>query len=59
MFHSLTPTASISILGQKLEEIQLRKGLEKALRSIAHLTTGSEKIHLIDEANRIRPLTWF
>lgn len=57
--HSLTPTASISILGQKLEEIQLRKGLEKALRSIAHLTTGSEKIHLIDEANRIRPLTWF
>ncbi len=56
---SLTPTASISILGQKFEEIHLRKGLEKALRSMAHLTTGNEKIYLIDEANRIRPLTWF
>lgn len=54
----LTPTASISILGQPLQEIHLRKGLEKALRNMAHLSTEAEKIHLVDEANRVRPRTW-
>jgi serine/threonine-protein kinase PknG len=54
----LSPTASISILGKPLEEIHLRKGLEKALRDMAHLSTAAEKIHLVDEANRVRPRTW-
>lgn len=54
---ALSPTASIAILGQPLEELHLRKGLEKALRDMAHLTTGNEKIRLVDEANRVRPRT--
>ncbi|HEY9704629.1 MAG TPA: tetratricopeptide repeat protein, partial [Allocoleopsis sp.] len=56
---SLTPSSSISLLGETLEEIPLRRGLEKALRKMAHLTTGLEKIQLVDEANRIRPRTLF
>jgi serine/threonine-protein kinase PknG len=47
------------ILGQPLEEIKLRQGLEKVLRSMAHLSTGDEKIVLVDEANRVRPKTLF
>lgn len=56
---SVAPSSSISLLGETLEEIPLRRGLEKALRQMAHLTTGLEKIQLIDEANRIRPRTLF
>ncbi|HEY9604095.1 MAG TPA: tetratricopeptide repeat protein [Allocoleopsis sp.] len=56
---ALTPTSSIAILGQPLQELYLRKGLEKALRNMAHLVTGKEKIRLVDEANRVRPRTWF
>lgn len=56
---SLSPASSIAILGQPLEELYLRKGLEKALRDMAHLTTGDEKIQLVDEANRVRPRTLF
>ncbi|MDF5715810.1 MAG: tetratricopeptide repeat protein [Rhizonema sp. NSF051] len=56
---ALSSTSAISILGQPLEELYLRKGLEKALRDMAHLSTGDEKIHLVDEANRVRPRTWF
>ncbi|MDF5719738.1 MAG: tetratricopeptide repeat protein [Rhizonema sp. PD37] len=55
---ALSSTSAISILGQPLEELYLRKGLEKALRDMAHLSTGDEKIHLVDEANRVRPRTW-
>ena len=47
------------IAGQPLEEVKLRQGLEKVLRSIAYLATGTEKINLVDEANRIRPKTLF
>jgi serine/threonine-protein kinase PknG len=54
----LSPTASISIFGKPLEEIHLRKGLEKALRDMAHLSAEAEKIRLVDEANRVRPRTW-
>ncbi len=50
---------SLKILGQPLQEIKLREGLEKVLRSMAHLSTGDEKINLVDEANRIRPKTLF
>lgn len=56
---ALSPASSIAILGQPLEELHLRKGLEKALRDMAHLTTGDEKIRLVDEANRVRPRTLF
>ena len=56
---SLSPASSIAILGQPLEELYLRKGLEKALRDMAHLANGDEKIRLVDEANRVRPRTLF
>ncbi len=56
---ALNPTSSISILGQPLQEVNLRKGLEQALRNMAHLSTGEEKIQLVDEANRVRPRTLF
>jgi serine/threonine-protein kinase PknG len=50
---------NLQILGQPLQEIKLRTGLEKVLRSMAHLSTGDEKIQLVDEANKIRPKTLF
>jgi serine/threonine-protein kinase PknG len=56
---AITAQNSLMILGQPLEEIKLRQGLEKVLRSIAHLSTGDEKIVLVDEANRVRPKTLF
>ncbi|MEH2129867.1 MAG: tetratricopeptide repeat protein [Nostoc sp.] len=55
----LQAAADFMILGQPLQEVHLRKGLEKALRNIAHLATGNEKIRLVDEANRVRPRTIF
>ncbi len=48
---ALSPASSIAILGQPLEELYLRKGLEKSLRAMAHLTSGDEKIRLVDERN--------
>jgi serine/threonine-protein kinase PknG len=56
---AITAQTNLTILGQPLEEIKLREGLEKVLRSIAHLSSGNEKIALVDEANRIRPKTLF
>jgi serine/threonine-protein kinase PknG len=56
---AITAQHNLTILGQPLEEIKLREGLEKVLRSMAHLSTGDEKITLVDEANRIRPRTLF
>jgi serine/threonine-protein kinase PknG len=56
---AITAQTNLMILGQPLEEIKLRQGLEKVLRSIAHLSSGNEKIALVDEANRIRPKTLF
>ncbi len=50
---------NLQILGQPLQELKLRTGLEKVLRSMAHLSTGDEKIQLVDEANNIRPRTLF
>ncbi len=50
---------NLQILGQPLQELKLREGLEKVLRSMAHLSSGDEKIHLVDEANKIRPKTLF
>jgi serine/threonine-protein kinase PknG len=56
---AITAQTNLTILGQPLEEIKLREGLEKVLRSIAHLSSANEKIALVDEANRIRPKTLF
>ncbi|WP_373543588.1 tetratricopeptide repeat protein [Chamaesiphon sp.] len=56
---AITAQNNLMILGQPLEEIKLREGLEKVLRSIAHLSTGEDKIGLVDEANRVRPTTLF
>ena len=56
---AITAQNNLMILGQPLDEIKLRQGLEKVLRSIAHLSTGDEKIRLVDEANRVRPKTLF
>ncbi len=56
---AIAPTSSLTILGKPLEEGHLRQGLEQALRAMAHLTTGNEKIKLVDEANRVRPKTLF
>jgi serine/threonine-protein kinase PknG len=51
--------SDLNILGQPFLEKHLRKGLEKALRDMAHLVTKEEKIRLVDEANRVRPRTIF
>jgi serine/threonine-protein kinase PknG len=56
---NVTASADLAILGQPLKEIHLRRGLEKTLRAIAHLTTGSEKTRLVDQANQVRPRTLF
>jgi serine/threonine-protein kinase PknG len=56
---AIATQANFQILGQPLEELKLRTGLEKVLRSMAHLSTGDEKIRLVDEANKIRPITLF
>jgi serine/threonine-protein kinase PknG len=56
---SIQADRQVDILGQPLDEINLRLGLEKLLRSMAHLATGAEKIRLVDEANRVRPKTLF
>lgn len=56
---AITAQANLKILGQPLQEIKLREGLEKVLRAMAHLSTGDEKIHLVDEANQVRPRTLF
>jgi serine/threonine-protein kinase PknG len=56
---AITAQNNLMILGQPLQEIKLRQGLEKVLRSMAHLTSGDEKIMLVDEANRVRPKTLF
>jgi serine/threonine-protein kinase PknG len=51
--------SSAKLLGQPLDEISVRRGLENAFRQLAHLTTGDEKIALVDKANSVRPSTLF
>ncbi len=53
----LKSTTDLIILGQPLQEVNLRRGLEKTLRDIAHLASGEEKIQLVDQANQVRPRT--
>jgi serine/threonine-protein kinase PknG len=40
------------------EERQIRQKLEQVLKSMARLSSGSDRIALVDKANQIRPRTW-
>ncbi len=55
----LARDGSVRVLGCKLNETDLRLGLERTLRSMAQLVTGNERIRLIDQANGVRPRTLF
>jgi serine/threonine-protein kinase PknG len=51
--------APVTLAGCAVEERELRFGLERALRELAHLVPDpAERIELVDEANRSRPRTW-
>lgn len=51
--------ASAKLLGQPLDEVSVRLGLENAFRQLAHLASGDEKIALVNKANSVRPKTLF
>jgi serine/threonine-protein kinase PknG len=51
------PAASVTLLGQPLEERPLRLALERAYRELARRAAGVEKIQLVDRANEVRPWT--
>jgi serine/threonine-protein kinase PknG len=55
----VTPNAKVRVLGEPLQEFELRRGLEKYYRAMAHLAQGDDRINLVDEANRVRPRTLF
>jgi serine/threonine-protein kinase PknG len=47
------------ILGRPLKSRQLRRAAEDELRACARLAgTGAERVGFVDEANRVRPVTW-
>jgi serine/threonine-protein kinase PknG len=51
--------APASVLGHRLNERDLRIALEASYRALArHAVSRSERIRLVDEANRMRPWTW-
>jgi serine/threonine-protein kinase PknG len=53
------PGSNDALLGVGLDERDLRTGIERSYRTIAHLTEDTnERIHLVDLANDIRPRTW-
>lgn len=55
----LKPTPAITLLGHRLDEADVRRGLETAYRSLARLTDDrEERIALVDLANQVRPKTW-
>ncbi|MFC7755624.1 tetratricopeptide repeat protein [Tsukamurella soli] len=52
-------TAEPRLLGARLTEPDLRVALEGCYRTLArHAPTSSDRITLVDKANRIRPATW-
>jgi serine/threonine-protein kinase PknG len=53
----VAPDSRTALMGRALRETELRFGLEEAFRELARLAVGEEKIRLVDEANRVRPLT--
>jgi serine/threonine-protein kinase PknG len=49
----------LRLAGHPLTERDVRLGLERTYRSLARITnTASERIRLVDWANRVRPRTW-
>ena len=53
------PDPDVELLGYRLVEHDLRTGLERGYRELARsATNGSERIRLVDSANRVRPATW-
>jgi serine/threonine-protein kinase PknG len=51
------PDPAIDVLGCPLQRNRLREGLEQGYRDLARYATGSERIQLVDRANRVRPMT--
>jgi serine/threonine-protein kinase PknG len=48
-----------TLLGHRLDERDLRLGLERSYRALARRApTRAERIRLVDQANRTRPRTW-
>jgi serine/threonine-protein kinase PknG len=54
---ALEPRDDVRLLGQPLRPQPLRLALERAYRDLARLATGSERVRLVDLANRVRPRT--
>ncbi|MGZ8633844.1 MAG: tetratricopeptide repeat protein [Solirubrobacteraceae bacterium] len=53
------PGPESALLGVALTERDLRAGLERGYRTLAHVTEDpGERIRLVDRANDIRPTTW-
>jgi hypothetical protein len=49
-----------TLVGVPLTEVNLRHACEKALRNCAHFAPSFEdRVALIDEANKVRQVTWF
>jgi hypothetical protein len=54
------PDAELKLMGVPLLENDLRDAAEAALRQCAHFAPNvEERIALIDEANRVRKMSWF
>jgi serine/threonine-protein kinase PknG len=48
----------VVVLGRRLDEKELRRGLESTYRELARAApTRADQVHLVDEANRSRPRT--
>jgi serine/threonine-protein kinase PknG len=45
------------VLGQPLRQVPLRFALERAYRELAWLASGEERVHLVECANEVRPMT--
>ena len=53
------PVNGKKILGSPLEETNVRAELERSLRALARMSNGAERIHLVEQANQLRPRTLF
>ncbi|MEM8923370.1 MAG: tetratricopeptide repeat protein, partial [Actinomycetota bacterium] len=50
------PTGTTTLLGQNLDEMSLRRGLEQTYRTMARLAEEpDERVRLVDRANEVRP----
>jgi serine/threonine-protein kinase PknG len=53
------PDDAATVAGCALDETQLRLGLERTYRALAAVAgSASERVRLVDAANRVRPRTW-